>query len=360
QSGATMVMGIFMAAMTVGVLYYLQGVIGAIAYRERLNDAADAATFAAAVIYARAMNFIVLLNLFMAVLAITSATVWVAHDIVLSAAIFAGAVCPGCPFGCGFCCYGCRMAPIHARDASRLNNRARQVEQQVDNVIRIAHTIARAMKVGAPSIALGYVIRYGVEYYAPTTSGGAMFPKPMPFEDDDTNYPCDTKVRPTARDAGRVLSLISTTPSVFMIPGLLLANVFATQRARRFCGSYNSFQKVEDDAWLGEQPFQLQAFMMGNGSPQSRYRRVSRQGLKVASWGREVSYGLQDTLDPLSRVSFAQAEYYFEDQEGKPKREWLWHPHWRARMRRFRLEDTLPGLGFAAGALGWISNLIAH
>ena len=70
ESGATMVMGVFMAAMLVGMIYYVWGIGGAVVHRERLQDAADTAAFGAAVIEARGMNLICVLNLVMLILAV--------------------------------------------------------------------------------------------------------------------------------------------------------------------------------------------------------------------------------------------------------------------------------------------------
>ena len=42
QSGAIMVMGVFMAVLLVGFMYYVIGVGETIFYRERMGDAVDA------------------------------------------------------------------------------------------------------------------------------------------------------------------------------------------------------------------------------------------------------------------------------------------------------------------------------
>src|SRR4051812_40836726 len=67
QQGAIMVLGIFMCSCIVGVLWYVAGLGDAIVYRERMQEAADAVAFSGAVLHARGMNLIVLINLLMAV-----------------------------------------------------------------------------------------------------------------------------------------------------------------------------------------------------------------------------------------------------------------------------------------------------
>jgi hypothetical protein len=66
ERGAILVLGVFMCACMVAVLWYLAGIADAVLYRERLQEAADATVFSAAALNARGMNLIVLLNLIMA------------------------------------------------------------------------------------------------------------------------------------------------------------------------------------------------------------------------------------------------------------------------------------------------------
>src|SRR5688500_18521132 len=63
ERGAILVLGIFMCACMVGALWYLAGIGSAIIYRERMQEGVDAVAFSGAVLHARGMNLIVLLNL---------------------------------------------------------------------------------------------------------------------------------------------------------------------------------------------------------------------------------------------------------------------------------------------------------
>ena len=66
ERGAILVLGIFMCSCIVGALWYLAGIGSAIVYRERMQEAADAIAFSGAVLHARGMNLIVLINFVMA------------------------------------------------------------------------------------------------------------------------------------------------------------------------------------------------------------------------------------------------------------------------------------------------------
>jgi hypothetical protein len=68
QRGAIMLLGVFMAIFLTAMLYYVVGIGDAILQRERMQDASDAAAFSAAVVYARGMNVLVLINMVMAAL----------------------------------------------------------------------------------------------------------------------------------------------------------------------------------------------------------------------------------------------------------------------------------------------------
>jgi Putative Flp pilus-assembly TadE/G-like len=66
--GAIMVIAVFMAVFSVGILYYAVGIGQTILLREHLQDAADASALSGAIMHARGMNFLVLLNIVMAAL----------------------------------------------------------------------------------------------------------------------------------------------------------------------------------------------------------------------------------------------------------------------------------------------------
>ena len=68
DDGAIMVIGVFMAVFLVGMLYYLMGLGQTMLFRQRMQDAADATAFSGAVMNARGMNLMVLINLIMALL----------------------------------------------------------------------------------------------------------------------------------------------------------------------------------------------------------------------------------------------------------------------------------------------------
>ena len=63
QRGAVLVIGLFAAALLVGILYFVLGIGDTLFHTERMQDAADTGAFTLGVIHARAMNLIALLNM---------------------------------------------------------------------------------------------------------------------------------------------------------------------------------------------------------------------------------------------------------------------------------------------------------
>lgn len=361
ESGATMVLGVFMAALAVGVLYYLHGVANVVIHRERMQDAADSAAFMSAVVNARAMNILAILNMIMAAFAVIGAAMQIAADIITGAAVAAGIVCLGCGPYCGYCCDACIDALRHGMDAIDARDTADDVEDVMEDLIAVVHGIAVAVREGAPYAARLRVVEYGTSEYEPVTTVGIPWPAigSVAAEEDDTNWPCDERVRTPAHILGVLASVPQTHMSEFYAASALAEPwLTRTMRARHYCGDMDSFQRVEEGAWLGESRFQLQAYMIGNAD---RFR-FTRGGVQVGSWGRDAT-NLSDSLEAANNASFAQAEYYFEDDSttGMEREEWLWHAQWRARMRRYRLGDALPSsLSSIAGPIDMLSDLVAH
>ncbi len=66
--GAIMIMGTFMGIALIGATWYVIGLGDAFIYRERVQEAADSASFSAAAVHAKGMNFIAAINIIMLVL----------------------------------------------------------------------------------------------------------------------------------------------------------------------------------------------------------------------------------------------------------------------------------------------------
>lgn len=158
ERGAIMVLGIFMCTCLVGALWYIAGIGDAVVYRERLQEAADATAMSTAVLHARGMNIIVMVNLAMAaVLAIR-----VALKVLQVALAFATIIVGGCaliplPFN--------PAEPVCAVAAPLLAD----ADTVVQDIIKVVDPIIDEVLVGL------HWAGYGLVHLIPLTStGGGM------------------------------------------------------------------------------------------------------------------------------------------------------------------------------------------
>jgi hypothetical protein len=362
QRGATMVMGVFIAVLLVGMIYYVWGVGDAIMHRERMQDASDTAAFSAAVIHARGMNMIALLNMVMAALAMVAATMAVISAMIGYAAAAAGLVCAFCGPWCGSCCSACPYAIRHLAEWRRADSMSDRIDRFVETAMRGLRGYAVGIRHGVPLAAQAKVVSYGVDVYSPVTDVGVMAPlrTGLPTQDDESNFACDEKVLPTVRIASPVLVWLFGSASPYMLAGIAAGELDARRITRRWCED-GYFQRITEDAQvMGNEQYQVQAYMLG--SPDLEW---TQRGVAVAAWGEGEDAGATySRLAEMGRVSFAQAEFFYDDDESD-EREWLWHMNWRARLRRWRLAPLgggglleACGGGPGCGALGDLGSSI--
>lgn len=378
-SGATMVMGVFMAAMLVGMIYYVWGIGGAVVHRERLQDAADTAAFGAAVIEARGMNLICVLNMIMLVLAVIGTAMQIVPWIVGMAAAFATYDCVTTPCVFCACCPACLAAVNHGLNFIDALDDADDWEDRITNAMNAMNTAGTAVAHGAPVMAEALAVAYGVDTYTPTTDfGAALVPliDGIEVENDETGYVCGLVFEHmNATSEHNILS----AASFFTLGTLAAATIFSAMATstdtwywrglavglplgyivehNTFC-EVDGFMRVPEDSWLGEEEFQVRTFM--HGAPAWTW---TTDGVAVANWGR--TDGTESILgaippDIANSVSFAQAEYYWECDEGDVKEEWMFAPRWRARMRRFNAESLTGSIPIVGAVMGVIDGFIIH
>lgn len=352
QGGATMVMGVFMGAFLVGLIYYVWGVGSAITFRERMQDAADTGAFDAAVVHARGMNVMVLLNIIMQAFAIIATMFDTVANIMLATTIAAGLECLGCGPWCTSCCEACPAAIEHGFDTDDAYDTAGDVHDTVEDIISALHTGAVAVRNGVPFAAQAKVIGVSGQYHTPTEIGFmAPLASPLPMIDDDRDWPCHNKVALWAGLAAAAYAPIRYGFDRWVGEGVVLAAWTAYFESEDWCP--DNFQRVDPDTHLGGDDYQLRAIMFG-----TRHFQWTRQGVAVSTWGLSEGDGnIIEAASILQRFSIAQAEYYYEAERGgdTERDEWAWHMNWRARLRRVRLGSG--GGGVAGAAPSGISGL---
>lgn len=144
RRGAIMVLGLVMAVFLTGTLYYVVGIAEVITQRETMQDAADAGAFSAAVLHARGMNVIALINMVMAALLavlvalkLLEAVLGVAIVLLAAAAFFTG---------------GATASAIPTVEAIRRDVRASHdgLKPAIHGSLTALHTAARGVRAIVP------------------------------------------------------------------------------------------------------------------------------------------------------------------------------------------------------------------
>jgi hypothetical protein len=92
ERGAIMLVALAFAVFAVAMLYYAVGIAQTVLLREKVQDAADATALTSAVVHARSMNFLVLLNIIMAALVAVLVALKLAETLAIIGIIIAAAL----------------------------------------------------------------------------------------------------------------------------------------------------------------------------------------------------------------------------------------------------------------------------
>ena len=196
DAGVVAVSGLAMAVFLTAVLYYEIGVGDAIAFKEQLQDASDAAGFSAAVYHARGMNMIVLLNLMMAAVLAIIVILRVLEMLFGIVAALVPAICwiPGMEWLC----------PLEGiADAGE--EWAQSANEVMDPIVHTAlkglNDVATVVAVGMPWVALIKSGTVGVQYYPQVTSqkGGGTIMLSMSMMPDVTWIPAVSNAADSAK-----------------------------------------------------------------------------------------------------------------------------------------------------------------
>lgn len=355
DTGAIMVIGVFMAMMVTGFLYYIIGIGNTIIYRERMQDAADAIAFSGAVMHARGMNLIALINIIMALLMAIYIAMKVVDTALLAAIIF-------CSIAFLIC--GELVPPLET--AEQFLDRAITTYQRsvLEPALRLGHSAEDIIRQTWPILAQTRVLESTLGGgYRPPVSGGALLPL-VP-----RNLPVhDVNIISTCRHGGQYVASLILLPLEF-IPGIsavlgpvrrfigdALGRVFCIQD-RRDMRPFEIDPGSNDcrDGMPGQdcEYVQIRGVVFAGSTPFDQNNR----GVAVANWGRSSGGSLFGAVEPLTRFSAAQAEYYYEGDEARD--EWTWHMYWRARFRRLRFSGDAFFPGFSLD-MSLLNRIIVH
>ncbi len=159
ERGAIMVMGIFMCAILTGALWYVAGIGDAIVFRERMQEAADSVAFSAAIIQARGMNIIVMINLIMAcILAIRVAINMIKLVLTVLAAVFwAIAAIP-------FCEWAAAPAAALTEGAEDMQTLDNEVSPYINDALEALNDAWKGISYATPAAAVAGAVEMETKY----------------------------------------------------------------------------------------------------------------------------------------------------------------------------------------------------
>ncbi len=318
QDGGIIIAAIFATAFLVGILYMLVGAGTAMQHGELMQDGADAAAFSAAQIHAKAMNMIALMNMVkLSAIAVLIAPPSIGYGTYKAAKwikkrkhrrILYGWTLP-------FLYYlGALAAIAYAQALSRMP--------------KIIDAADKAQKVLSskqlPAITERLVNTHILPTFTPPIRYYSVTKNSVAVEQENIIEMC-VRVYPYAY--GIVKKAFKTIPSgkirkkgrnyaKHVIPGFCLAHA-------------KPGYTIKGGAKPGDEHFQVRAYAIGDD-----LSTLGERGVNVANWGKSQGADSLSVLrDQLSRMSFAQAEYYYDGPVLESQA--MWTMKWRARLRRF-------------------------
>lgn len=351
ERGAMTLVGVFVSMLAIGMLYYVAGVGDAITYRERMLDASDSAAFGGAVLHARAMNVVVLLNQTITSVFAVAVAARAAVVLVLAAAVAAASDCS--PLNPGACAAAvCLVASSMPSACNAANDEEDIAIEVAENASEAADALVRATRLA--TLASGDEV---ARHFAPPVAEGITLVAEMPLEAEDPTRACD-----------EVLTFGGPSGEAGDMPILMTAQ-HAYREARRFASSCGAEQyvdraggvalafaasalvcggvadgidgltrRVSEGVRMGDDVFQIHAYVRAD--PEAMPFASDEERVSLVAWGRAREERLAPIVESMHATldqSVSRAEYYF-DGDVDPAL-WAWRMRWRARLRRV---DVIP------------------
>jgi len=326
QSGAVMVVGLFMAVFAVGLVYALMGIGETVAYQEEVQQVADTGAFSAAVTHARGMNTIALVN---RSISTTSATLsaFTIMDVAFSPVV--------CSLPHGACEeHRAHHAAIRADVAPRAEALLRAATRAAERVAEVTPVLADA-EVGA----------IGAEVHSDRVRRAFLVHSRMPLARSNLAPAC-------ALTNVNAFRLAKEAMGDLLYAQTLGERAIRADREAFQCTTLDvagAGPLVPDPPNLpvGTEPWQLRVAVLGNAD---RVRGIGR-GVRVPrdSIGRpattERAWAEATDADRGTTLALAQAEYYCEWEHANLQNDTALHiveedafsMCWRARLRRVRI-----------------------
>jgi len=184
--GAIMLIAVFFALFAVGIVYYLVGIGTTLLFRERLQDAADAAALSAATMHARGMNLLALINIVMAVLLAVLVTLKLLETLAIIGMLLAAAL--------AWVTMGSSLAAVPPLNTLREEMRITydKVKPHVFRALKALNSTADAVSQAVPASAMALVVADIQSAERPPGVDGVAFGTrlSLPVKDDSFDELC--------------------------------------------------------------------------------------------------------------------------------------------------------------------------
>ena len=317
DEGAILIAGIFVTAFLAGALYLLIGASTSMQHGERMQDGADSAAFSAAQIHAKGMNLIALNNMVK-----LSATVTLMSIPAIAAGVAETTAWIGGSWWRRFI-YGWTL-PFLAIPGVISAIKFLAVQPKLSAIIRSADDAQHSLMEDLPLITEQLVNSELKSSFSPPVTTFFLSPlRDLPVEAEPLYQTC---ARMTPFSLGIIKKAFKIVP---LRPVKNHAIESATVAAAGFCFVFGKAAMIPTGD-PGDEGFQVRAFAGGDD-----LSTTGERGVQIATWGRESGGNAISLMrDQLSRISFAQAEFFHSGPILKEMA--LWSMSWRARLRRFR------------------------
>jgi hypothetical protein len=182
ERGAMFLMGIPICFFMIGLLYFVFGIGEDLVLRERVQDAADAGALSAAVVHARAMNLIALLNQVMAALVALLIMVRMLEVLLIAAMAIAAALAYFTAGASLSIVPGCEVAREEAANAWDALN------EVVEPLVEALHYLEVGIQYGMPAVAEARVISTTAKF-KPVVKFGFAIPGDYPLPLKNGTWP---------------------------------------------------------------------------------------------------------------------------------------------------------------------------
>jgi hypothetical protein len=230
ERGAILLIAVFFAIFAVALVFSVVGTAESLLYRERMQDAADQAALSGALMHARSMNLIVLINIVMAALLAILVTIKLLEGLaIIGMAIAAGLAWFTAGASLVF------IPPLQIMQ-SDMNVAYEQAKPPIDSALEALNDAADAVKTAAPIAANGVVLADIANYSSPPVDAGLAVAtrSTLPVEDEEFKKLCEHSAEVPGTLAGEALKPLHLGKVGDLLAGAMKA--MATTLPEWFCG----------------------------------------------------------------------------------------------------------------------------